>query len=69
MTSKENLLRNLRTLSSGTIASLIGSNSYAVIDRASSTAIIYAAALPEEDCKQYQTFEDICRLVKRANGK
>ena len=69
MTAKGNLLRSLRTLSSGTIASLIGSDRYSVIDRASSTAIMYAAALPEEECKQYQTFEDICRLFKLANGK
>lgn len=69
MNAKENLIRTLNTMSSGTIASLIGSDRYAVIDRAANTAVLYAAALPEEECKKYQTFEEICRLFKTANGK
>ena len=69
MTAKGNLIHTLNSLSSGTIATLIGSDRYAVIDRAANTAVLYAAAMPEEECKKYQTFDDICRLFKEANGK
>lgn len=69
MTAKGTLLRNLRTLSSGTIASLIGNDRYAAIDRAATAAVLYAAALPEDECKKYETFDDICRLFRAANGK
>ena len=69
MTAKGNLLRNLRTFSSGTIAVLIGSDRYTMIDRAVSAAVLYAADMPEEECEKYQTFDDICRLFKKANGK
>lgn len=69
MTAKGILLQNLRTFSSGTIANLIGSDRYVVIDRAATTALLYAAALPEEECKKYQTFDQICDLFKKANGK
>lgn len=69
MTAKGNLMRQINTLSSGTIANLIGSDRYIAIDRAATQAILYVSALPEEECKKYQTFEDICRLFKTANGK
>lgn len=69
MKAKEYLIHTLNTMSSGTIASLIGSDRYAVIDRAANTAVLYAAAMTEEECKKYHTFEEICRLFKTANGK
>ena len=69
MNAKENLIWTLSTMSSGTIAGLIGSDRYAVIDRAANTAVLYAAALTEDECKKYRTFEEICSLFKTANGK
>ena len=68
MTAKGNLMHHFRTLSSGTIAEMIGSVYYTAIDHAVSRAILYVAKMPEEECKKYQTFDQICNLFKLANG-
>ena len=66
MTEKGRVLHQLRNMSSGTIASLIGSNKYLIIDRAATTAILYAARLTEDRCREVQTMEDLCNLFLEA---
>lgn len=47
--TRAELTRSLRTLSSGTIAQVIGSDRYADIDRAVTAAILYAIEKATED--------------------
>lgn len=47
--TRSELTIGLRSLSAGTIANAIGSNKYAVIDRAVSSAILYAIEQAAED--------------------
>lgn len=47
--TRSELTAHLRSLSAGTIASVIGSDRYAVIDRSVSSAILYAIEQASED--------------------
>ena len=47
--TRSELMTNLRSLSAGTIGHAIGSDRYAVIDRASSGAILYAIEQATDD--------------------
>ena len=66
MTAKGELMRNINLLSSGTIAGIIGSDKYTIIDNAVSKAVLYAAQLTEEECAAVQTMEDIANLFRAA---
>lgn len=69
MTEKGRVLHYLRNLSSGTIAGIIGSNKYQLIDRAASKAILYAASLTESECAAVRTMEDYTKLIQAAQGR
>lgn len=63
MTRRE-LLHNLGTLSSGTIAGVIGSPKYAAIDRAIGNAILYAAhKAPDEEITMLDGFAGILSFL------
>lgn len=67
MTEKGRVLHMLRNLSSGTIAGLIGSDKYMIIDRAATTAILYVSnTVSENRCRGVQTMEDLCNLFLEA---
>lgn len=63
--TKGEILRNIRSMSSGTIANLIGNSKYVIIDRAATAAMERASALTDAECKAIETFEDICNLFKK----
>lgn len=70
VTNKGRVLWQIRGMSSGTIANLIGSTKYLVIDRAADIAAMYVIEnLSEADCEQVQTFEDLCEMFLKANRK
>lgn len=70
MTEKGRVLHQLRSMSSGTIASLIGSDKYMIIDRAATNAILYVSTTVSEDrCRGIQTMEDICKIFLEAQKK
>ena len=68
MTEKGRVLHWLRTVSSGTVAHVIGCNRYVVIDRVISKAAVAVAGMTEEECKAIQTMEDYCALLIKAKG-
>ena len=70
MTEKGRVLHYLRNLSSGTLAGIVGSTKYAVLDRAASNALLYASrVLTEEECGAVRTMEDYTNLVLAAQGR
>lgn len=70
VTNKGRVLWQIRGMTSGTIANLISSTKYVVIDRASDIAAMYVIEnLSEEDCERIQTFEDLCEMFLKANKK
>ncbi|MBQ6599993.1 MAG: hypothetical protein IJH79_20805 [Lentisphaeria bacterium] len=67
MTEKGRVLHQLRNMSSGTIAGLIGSDKYVIIDRAATTAVLYVSNTVSEDrCREIQTMEDLCSIFLEA---
>lgn len=62
-------VRALSTLSSGTIARMIGSNKYSVIDRMISNAIIYASEImSDEAMPEYPvSLAALERIIRIAN--
>ena len=67
MTEKGRVLHPLRNMSSGTIAGLIGSDKYVIIDRAATTAVLYVSNTVSEDrCREIQTMEDLCSIFLEA---
>lgn len=66
MTAKGELMRNINLLSSGTIAGFIGSDKYAVIDRAACQTLELISRMTEEECAAVKTMEDIAALFHRA---
>ena len=67
MTAKGELMRNINLLSSGTIAGFIGSDKYAVIDRAATKTLLYVSTrMTEQECAAVQTMEDLAALFARA---
>lgn len=67
MTEKSRVLHQLRNMSSGTIAGLIGSDRYMIIDRAATNAILYVSNTVSEDrCREIQTMEDLCKIFMEA---
>ena len=67
MTAKGELMRNINLLSSGTIAEFIGSDKYAVIDRAATKTLLYVSTrMTEQECAAVQTMEDMAALFARA---
>lgn len=69
MSEKNRVLTYLRTMSSGTIAGIIGSPKYSLIDAAYSRAILYAAGLSEQECKGIQTMEDFAEIFKKSQKR
>lgn len=58
--TRPELLHALRTMSSGTIASAIGSCKYAVIDRAATSATLYASEkAPDEEIDAVSDLADV----------
>lgn len=67
MTEKGRVLHQLRNMSSGTIAGLIGSDKYMIIDRAATNAILYVSSeLSEDRCREIRTMEDLCKIFLEA---
>lgn len=68
--TRKETVRALSTLSSGTIARMIGSNKYAVIDRMISNAIIYAAEImSDEAMPDYPvSLAALERIIRTANS-
>lgn len=67
MTVKEKLIHDIFRLSSGTIATFIGSARYCDIDRASARTMEYVAAnLNEAECETVKTLEDFAALFHKA---
>ena len=67
MTEKGRVLHQLRNMSSGTIAGLIGSDKYVIIDRAATTAVLYVSnTVSENRCREIQTMEDLCSIFLEA---
>ena len=63
--TRSELTTQLRSLSAGTIASAIGSDRYAVIDRSVCSAILYAAEQATEDeIKPISSLADILSFLK-----
>lgn len=70
MTAVGAMLNQLRTISSGTTASIIDSTKYIVIDRALSKAAEWAVANPEKlPAPDNLCFADVVNVIKTANGK
>lgn len=64
MTRKE-LGRSLLTLSAGTIADIIGSDKYIIIDRAINTATLYAYEhAPDTEIESINDFSGVCSFVR-----
>ena len=66
MTAKGELMRQINLMSSGTIAGIIGSDKYAVIDRAACQTLELISRMTEEECAAVQTMEDIAALFAKA---
>ena len=67
MTAKGNLMHRIRNMSSGTIAGIIGTTKYILIDRAASKALLYVSEkMTEQECAAVQTMEDICSVFLKA---
>ena len=67
MTSeKGRVLQWLRQVSAGTVANMIGSCKYAVIDSTLSKAALLASAMDDEQLKAIQTMADYETLLRSA---
>lgn len=67
MTAKEKLIRDIRLMSSGTIAGIIGTTKYILIDQAASKALLYVSEkMTEQECAAIHTMEDICSVFLKA---
>lgn len=62
--TRSELTRSLRTLSSGTIASAVGSDKYIIIDRSVTGAILYAIEkATEEETAPITELEDVLAFL------
>ena len=66
MTAKGELMRQINLLSSGTIAGIIGSSKYSVIDRAAYKTLLLVSSMTEDECAAVRTLEDIAALFHQA---
>lgn len=62
--TKSKAIQAISNLSSGTIAGIIGSAKYSLIDDAVNTWILKAAKLEESAFKRCETWMDVLALVK-----
>ena len=63
--TRQELCSSLRSLSAGTIANIVGSPKYAVIDMAITVATLYAYEhAPESEVKAVKDYADICNFVR-----
>lgn len=65
-TAKGELMHQINLLSSGTIAGIIGSSKYSVIDLAACQTLELISRMTEEECAAVQTMEDIAVLFRKA---
>ena len=62
---RQELCWNLRTMSSGTIANIVGSPKYVVIDRAITNATLYAYEhATDAEIEAVKNYADICNFVR-----
>lgn len=66
--TKEKVIAWLWSVSAGTMAQIIGSTKYSVIDAACSKAILYASSLPEAHYGDDFRLPEVWQLVREANG-